>query len=746
MTINGTIYNQVNPNGSEFLPNASATGCDSTIAISLIFYAENIETLNNTLCDNESIVVNGTTYDQSNPSGSEFLPNSSVNGCDSTVNIDLSFLAVSGSDYISTLCSNESININGTIYDILNPTGIEVMGNAADNGCDSIVTIALDFYPTAFNNFTPDFCAEQSITINNTVYDISNPMGIEVLLNASSNNCDSTVYVVINFYAAVENSISQTLCEGEEIEVNNTTYDQANPSGIEVVAGGSQLGCDSTIFIDLEYYEPSVAYFVTPICEGEQIDINGTIYDETNTAGIEIFSGQSSNGCDSTLFINLNFFDPAEYMLNTTLCDGEIMVINGTIFDQNNPDGIEILENASSNGCDSTVTIQLSFYDIALNELTTTLCDGENLVINGTLYDQNNPDGIEILENASSNGCDSTIQIDLSFYPPAIEGIVDSICEGASFEIGNSSFSNTGNYTVTLENASSQGCDSIVNLDLTVITDEMLGLANAGEDFSLCDDTMVTIEANQPTGTIGQWTSNSDATIISPNDFITDLSDLAPGNNTFVWTLSSDQCPDYHSDEINIYVEEIPQAINDNYILAFNSISNQLDLIDNDQFSLNADWFFELLSQPGQGVLEEISEGFYEYSPNPGFDGIVNFEYQLCSENCPDLCTSAIVRIQIDPPDFSDVEIPNGITPNGDGVNETLIFPQLEYKPEQYPDRELIIFNRWGDIVYSAKPYFNDWGGQNQNGQALPQATYYFLLNLDIGEGKILKGDITILK
>ena len=88
----------------------------------------------------------------------------------------------------------------------------------------------------------------------------------------------------------------------------------------------------------------------------------------------------------------------------------------------------------------------------------------------------------------------------------------------------------------------------------------------------------------------------------------------------------------------------------------------------------------------------------------------------------------------------------NGITPNGDGVNETFIFPQLEYKPEQYPDRELIIFNRWGDIVYQAKPYLNDWRGQNNNGQPLPSSTYYYVLRLDIGEGNILKGDVTILK
>ncbi len=746
VTINGSVYNQANPSGSELFENGSIAGCDSTVAISLSFFDENIETLNTTICNNESIIINGTTYNTSNPSGTEFMPNSSIYGCDSTVVINLSFIPAPVSSYNSTLCSNESVVINGTTYDILNPSGTEAIANAASNGCDSIVNITLDFFPAALSTFDPTLCAEESVLINNTVYDISNPTGIEVLTSASSNNCDSTVFVDINFYDPMETNISQIFCVGEEIEVNNTIYNQSNPTGTEVISGVGPMGCDSTIFIELEYYEPSTGFFVTPICEGEQVEINGTIYDENNASGIEVFSGMSSNGCDSTLFINLNFFDPAEYDLSTTLCDGESLVINGTTYDQTSPNGVEILENASSNGCDSTITVQLSFYEVAFNNFSTTLCDGETIIVNGTAYNASNPIGIEILENASYFGCDSTVQIDLSFYPPMINNIAESICEGTSFEIGNNAFSNTGNYTVTLENASTLGCDSIVNLDLSVITDEMLGLAVAGDDYALCDGAQATIEANQPAGTNGQWTSNSGATIVSPNSSFTDLNNLLPGYNTFIWTLSSAQCTDYHSDEITIYIEEIPQANDDNYILSFNSTANEINLIQNDEFSDNAGWFFEILSLPNRGMLDEKTEGIYEYSSELNYAGIVEFEYQLCSENCPDLCTSAKVRIQIDPPDLSDVEIPNGITPNGDGINETFIFPQLEYRPEQYPDRELIIFNRWGDIVYQAKPYFNDWKGQNQNGQPLPLSTYYFVLRLDIGEGNIIKGDVTILK
>ncbi len=73
------------------------------------------------------------------------------------------------------------------------------------------------------------------------------------------------------------------------------------------------------------------------------------------------------------------------------------------------------------------------------------------------------------------------------------------------------------------------------------------------------------------------------------------------------------------------------------------------------------------------------------------------------------------------------------------------MIPALEANPTAYPDNELIIFNRWGDVVYRAAPYQNDWDG-TANGQVLPEGTYYWVLKLDISEGGISRGEVTILK
>jgi gliding motility-associated-like protein len=77
----------------------------------------------------------------------------------------------------------------------------------------------------------------------------------------------------------------------------------------------------------------------------------------------------------------------------------------------------------------------------------------------------------------------------------------------------------------------------------------------------------------------------------------------------------------------------------------------------------------------------------------------------------------------------------NEFSPNGDGVNDTLIINCIE----NFPNNKLEIYNRWGNIVFEARSYNNDWEGIS-NGRAtvnaeeeLPPGTYYYVL--DFGDG-----------
>ena len=64
--------------------------------------------------------------------------------------------------------------------------------------------------------------------------------------------------------------------------------------------------------------------------------------------------------------------------------------------------------------------------------------------------------------------------------------------------------------------------------------------------------------------------------------------------------------------------------------------------------------------------------------------------------------------------------IPNIFTPNNDGKNDVFKITGLE----GYPGSQLIVFNRWGNEVYKADNYLNNWDGSN-----LAEGTYYYILN-----------------
>lgn len=66
--------------------------------------------------------------------------------------------------------------------------------------------------------------------------------------------------------------------------------------------------------------------------------------------------------------------------------------------------------------------------------------------------------------------------------------------------------------------------------------------------------------------------------------------------------------------------------------------------------------------------------------------------------------------------------IPKGISPNGDGLNDS-------WDLSAYNIKKVEIFNRYGTKVYSKSNYENDWFGQSDSGNELPDGTYYFVID-----------------
>ena len=287
------------------------------------------------------------------------------------------------------------------------------------------------------------------------------------------------------------------------------------------------------------------------------------------------------------------------------------------------------------------------------------------------------------------------------------------------------------------DNGCSALATAVVSLDPALIP------AAAGDDAVTCDHGVI-LSGNLPPGSTGQWTTATAAAVEDPGQATTFVENLAEGDNLFVWTLSHPNCPDYSSDEVVIAKEPAPVANDDSADLPAGEDRLRINLAANDQFRANSDWIVNIVVAPSLGSIEAVEGGSIDYVANPGDYGIETFTYELCMLDC-NLCDTAVVRVNVNLAAVSSGDFPNAITPNGDGVNDELVFPLLVNAFDSWPDNQLIIFNRWGNVVYEAKPYTNNWQGENSNGQQLPDGTYYYVLRLDISNGVIYKGDITIL-
>ena len=73
------------------------------------------------------------------------------------------------------------------------------------------------------------------------------------------------------------------------------------------------------------------------------------------------------------------------------------------------------------------------------------------------------------------------------------------------------------------------------------------------------------------------------------------------------------------------------------------------------------------------------------------------------------------------------IVVPNVITINGDGANDTWHILHIE----GYPNATFEIYNRWGNLVWKSTGYEKEWDGTNfRNGELLPDGTYFYIINL----------------
>jgi gliding motility-associated-like protein len=588
------------------------------------------------------------------------------------------------------------------------------------------------------------------------------------------------------------NNIELSLCPGESFVVNGVVFDEAQPSGSVTLAGASWQGCDSIINVDLDFINP-VFNIIQSLCTGESLVVNGTTYDATHPAGTEVFPGASSLGCDSTVNIFLTFNAPSTTSLNLTLCEGDSVVVNGTVFDTGNPSGLITIPNGNILGCDSTVSVNLAFLPNVEASISggAIICQGDSLAL-----------------TISINGAGSALWDVIISENGAPAYSFAGISDGFMFWVNPAA---TTVYTISGFTASGSACSAILNASTTVTVSAIIpdistsdfngfGVSCAGSSNG-----SININANGGlppysfqwstgenqaylpdlsagtylvTVTDGQGCSISTSVeLTEPPAMILTAEVIAPlcygeaGGIIFLDAPGFEVPLQYYSwyeglfspvNSFPIVLSALESGIYTITVIDDNDCEAQIEVTvptpQENSISLGEDLFIAL----GDSVLLTAIPNF---EPDTVFwepVATLHFQDQLNAQALPfETVTYTVTAIDSNGCVVTDqltvlvdrtkqIFVPNVFSPNGDGFNDLV---QIFANEGQVSTIKVFrIYARWGTLLFESVNFLpNDpaigWDG-NFRGKLMDQGvvTWYMEVEYIDGSGEVLKGDITLIR
>jgi len=266
---------------------------------------------------------------------------------------------------------------------------------------------------------------------------------------------------------------------------------------------------------------------------------------------------------------------------------------------------------------------------------------------------------------------------------------------------------------------------------LTIILSQMPLPASALDTLILCNSSSAVLSANVPLIGVGTWTSTSGATIADINLANSAVSDLDTAWNQFIWTITNGSCP-ATADTMNIF--SVPGAdidLNDTLICLEDGaiVVNGTEPIEGQSVA----WIFI----SGSGEISNVQ------SPTTNIDelglGTNLLMYRMTHPQCT--ASTDTVSLVASLCDGFNPVFPTVITPNLDGKNDVFVINNLEVI---YPDCKVVIFNRWGSVIFESVGYQDPWDG-TFNGEQLPMGTYFYKIELNDDASTVYNGPISII-
>ena len=360
--------------------------------------------------------------------------------------------------------------------------------------------------------------------------------------------------------------------------------------------------------------------------------------------------------------------------LSVSICQGDTYSLGTQTFSSS---GFHPVVFQSTSGCDSTVVLDLTLLPNLTNNQTVHICQGSTYVFAGNTLSTSGT-YVQVLQTPT--GCDSTINLSLVVDPILTANIQADICQGGSYAFGTQTLTTSGTYTRTTQTLA--GCDSIINLTLTV-------------NPVLASSSSMTLCQGQSTLFFGQTLSNTGVyqqtlqTVAGCDSIVTLNLTVYPIPAAPILTGNSPvECP---GDVVTLTIDPVSNA-QYNWTGPLNFTSN------------NSAVFFPVdITQMGTYVATITING--------------------CVSS-PSSIPVSIINVNT----YEDFDFPNVITPNGDGVNDYL---DIVWKFKTCQEFSLKILNRWGNMVYEGTKTSMPFSGVDQTGNVLEAGVYFYLLQFE---------------
>ena len=752
---NNFISTEMNPsimnitedgNGSYTLVLTDANGCESTSTVEINNIsnpqAQPVIATQGISCDEGSIVLSTQAYFGTNVTYTWTTPNGDVTNISglNTNEITISPVDVDihDGDYIVTVvvdnCTVTSAPFNLEILDepLAAQPGAVSTGVCVGENIQLQSPVASAYLWSGPNAFTSEL---QFPVIENPTLGAAGTYFLTVFNEQGCRSEAGSIEITVDIRPEAPTLIvaEQSLCDGEMIQLSTSSvcdeYRWIGPGGSSSVTLSNPLlnttVGSTSIPSDDEAYSAGVW---SVIC----VNGNGCESENSNSLEVSIVEPQTPNPVASQSIVCET--EPVELLAGSGYDPGTIF----TWYDANpNLGAANVISNQMDTGLsDQLIAGEYTFY----LQITQNGCNSEAVPVTVTIEEL--PDvPVATNEGPTCEGMDIVLSV-LNPDPEVLYRwfrVIDNfqVGTGATLVLATSTLNDEGGYYVI---GDEDNCSSEASNVTQVTIDQIPNIvADAGEDDVVCTSDY-TLQGNFITQSEGFWSiinPNGATEILTPGEPITEVTDLAIGENIFVWSVGSGACSDVSSDTITVIYNNDPEATDDIYTIAINEQID--DSVLNNDTPNTPDFVVSNFTDPSNGTLVQNNDGTFSYVPNENFVGTDSYSYELCHIFCPENCVEATVFITVG----EDVECfaPTIMTPNGDGVNDTFTIPCLS----NFEGSHMCIFNRWGDEVFLSEDYRNDWDGTfKKDGNTLPSGTYFYILQVNDGNNTVMNGYIFI--